>query len=214
MVEGINQFSISSQALLALWLFVYKRRTFLFPLSSLYSHIYSICSICLKKEFHFNSKGLRPKQRRSRKCNRVPHQTDWLPLTALSMSSSHASKSPCSTRRSCRWVSMGCSSAIRVFFCSDSKASVQLCWRKCLRQRRMASCSLYCRDTTYRKEVQINGSRVSSPNQESVYKTLINRSVKQAILPQFKLSQPHSFFNLWHYNDDKMQSRLESILMV
>lgn len=51
-------------------------------------------------------------------------RSSTLPLTALSMSSSQASKSPCSTSRSCRWVSMGCSSAIRVFFCSDSKASV------------------------------------------------------------------------------------------
>lgn len=66
-----------------------------------------------------------------------------LPFTAFSISSSQASKSPFNTSLSCRSVNMGCSRAILVFFCSDSKASVQLCCRKCFRQRRMASCSRY-----------------------------------------------------------------------
>lgn len=47
-----------------------------------------------------------------------------IPFTAFSINSSQASKSPFNTNLSCRSVNMGCSNAILVFFCSDSKASV------------------------------------------------------------------------------------------
>ena len=59
--------------------------------------------------------------------NRPNNQSKYvydIPFTAFSINSSQASKSPFNTNLSCRSVNIGCSRAILVFFCSDSKASV------------------------------------------------------------------------------------------